>query len=118
MVNDLIKWIEQKRNEHGWSINELARQAGLSPGGVGDVLNNNNNPGFRFCKAIAEAFDVPPENVLRLAGLLPPQPEQTATINEFVYLLNQLPPEEQEELLLVAKAWVKGRKQQRSTKTR
>jgi len=99
-------------------MNELAQQAGLSSGGVADVLNQKANPGFRFCKAIAKAFDVPPENVLRLAGLLPPKPEETATVNEFVYMINQLPPEEQEELLLVAKAWIEGRERQRGIKTR
>jgi transcriptional regulator with XRE-family HTH domain len=118
MTNDLIGWIEQERERRNWSINELARQAGLSPGTVADVLNQRTNPGLQFCTEIARALNVPPENILRLAGLLPPQPEETATINEFIHLLNQLPAEEQKELLLVAKAWVEGRERQRGIKAR
>lgn len=118
MPAKLNQWIIQEIEERNWSIRELARRAELSHATINAVLAEKSQPGPDFCTGVARALRVPPERVFRLAGLLPQKPEETAIISEFVYLLNQLPTEEQEELLLVAKAWVKGRKQQRSIKTK
>ena len=116
----LKKWIQDSLTQRGWSQSELARRAELSSTTISDVLTGSAKPGFNFCKGVARAFGVRTEKVLRLAGLLQPEPEETATITEFVYALSQLPPDEQEKLLLIAQSWIdaREREKQRGTQPR
>lgn len=39
------------------------------------VASSQRGPGLEFCVGVARAFKVPPELVLRLAGLIPPLPD-------------------------------------------
>ena len=84
------------------------------------VINGHANPGQRFCEGVARLFGLTKEEVFRRAGILPPVPEETATVTEFVYALSQLPPDEQEKLLLIAQSWIEARERekQRGTQTR
>ena len=70
--DELATWIRSEAKKRGWSFRELARRAGLSMGWVYAVVERQHDAGFRFCTKIADAFTVPPERVLRAAGLLPP----------------------------------------------
>ena len=47
------------------------RRAGLSQTAVSNVISGNRKAGPEFCVKVARAFGVPPEKVLRLAGILP-----------------------------------------------
>ena len=114
MPNKFSDWIEKKINERGWNFSELSRRSGLSPGTISDVLSERAQPGLRFCNGIASALNVPPETVLRKANLIPSEPEQTAIISEFVYMLSQLPEDEQEELLLIARSWIEARERKQA----
>jgi hypothetical protein len=50
------------------------------------------------CRDIAEALKIPPEIVLRVAGLLPPVPKTTEREEELLYLYRNLSEKEKEEL--------------------
>lgn len=69
-----VNWLLSSIDKKGWSQSELARQAGLSPSSVSDVISGRRNPGVGFCDSIAIAFKLPPEEVYRAAGLLPEEP--------------------------------------------
>jgi len=74
MTTKLADWIVQELNNRGWSIRELARRSELAHATINAVLRDRSKPGINFCIGITRAFRVPPEQVFRLAGLLPTIP--------------------------------------------
>lgn len=72
MESDFFTWIAEETDKRDWSNNELGRRAGLSSGTISLVLSGQRNVTEKFCIAIAKAFGEKPQDVLRLAGLLPP----------------------------------------------
>ena len=77
-MNDLIPWILRELQERGWSQAELARRSGISAAGVSQILSEQRLPTPDFCIAIARALRIPPEDVLRRAGILPAVPNDDA----------------------------------------
>ena len=66
-------------------------------------------PGVDACNAIAKAFNMPPEQVLRIAGLIDQAPGtegQDITIGEWIMLYMMSTPEERERMLAQARAQV------------
>lgn len=45
--------------KRGWSRSEAARRGGISPSTFDKIINGFSEPGIRFLKGIAQAFDVP-----------------------------------------------------------
>jgi transcriptional regulator with XRE-family HTH domain len=86
-------WLNHELEHRGWSYNELGRRAGLSSGGVSVVMTERQNPGYEFCVKVAQALQELPENVLQLAGLLPPLPPEVAEAREADRLLRLMTPE-------------------------
>ena len=97
-------WINKEIKERGWSLRELARRSNLSSTAVINVMNQHRSPGANFCKGIARALRVSPEEVMRHAGILPPSPPKTLRLSEALRLFASLPEERQEIVLLQMKA--------------
>lgn len=76
-MSAFTEWLRGELAARRWSYQDLADNAGLSKGAVGVVMSQRQNPGLALCRGVAQAFQMPPENVLRQAGLLPggPAPE-------------------------------------------
>lgn len=108
-------WLQKELDTRGWSQSELGRRANLASATISYVLSGNTNPGFEFCKKVALAFGVSPERILRMAGLLPPEPEPTANSKEANQLFSQLTDEEQEIVLAQMRALVERRRRQEMT---
>jgi transcriptional regulator with XRE-family HTH domain len=105
MTDKLSGFISRSLKERSWSMRELARRSGLSVTTISDVVSGKANPGLDFCRGVARALDLPPEMVLRLAGLLPSVPESTLKEQRVRYYFNRLSPEQQELILETMKAW-------------
>ncbi len=56
-------------------MRELARRTGFSAATISDLINGHLNASPKMCRALADVFNVPPEQVFRKAGLLPDYPE-------------------------------------------
>ncbi len=69
---DFAAWLTGEVARRGWSLRELGRRSGLSGAVISEVARGKQCPGLRFCVQVAGAFGLPPESVLRRAGLLPP----------------------------------------------
>ena len=91
MNDKLINWLNTQLEERGWSQRELARRTGLSHTAISTVLNSQRNPGWDFCAAIARTLGEPPENVFRMAGLLPSVSLPAYEAKEVLYLFQSLP---------------------------
>jgi len=90
METDFIDWLTNELIQRSWSNSELARRAEMVPSTVSMVLNRKSNPGFDFCTSVARALGLPPEQILRRAGLLRPLPPPVAEEEEIVSILRSL----------------------------
>lgn len=97
-------WINKEIKERGWSLRELARRSNLSSTAVINVMNQHRRPGTDFCKGVARAFRISPDEVMRRAGILPPSPPKTIRLSEALRLFNSLTESEQESMLIQMKA--------------
>lgn len=96
---DLPKWLEARLVERGWSARELARRAGMASTTILDVMNYKTNPGYEFCVRVGKALEFPPDELMRLVGLLPDRPDESEMLAEAQHLFNQLSDEDQERFL-------------------
>ena len=74
-METFVAWIIVELNERGWSRSEAARRGGFSASTLDKVIGGFSRPGPTLCQGLARAFNVAPDKVFRLAGLLPQQPE-------------------------------------------
>lgn len=65
------EWLNQTLYERGWSQSEAARRSGLSASAIQQVAGGVTKAGPRLCRGLARAFGMDPEEVFRLADLLP-----------------------------------------------
>jgi transcriptional regulator with XRE-family HTH domain len=112
---DFVTWLNHKLDEKGWSRSEAARRGGISASSYDKVIGGFAKPGIRFCKAVAVAFDVPEEDVFRLAGLMTTQTtrmrnhikprrivyqvDNGEAIEQLIALWKQLQPDDQSVVL-------------------
>lgn len=68
-------WINAQLNERGWSRSEAARRGDFSPSTLDKVIGGFSRPGPKLCTGLARAFGVPPDDVFRLANILPTKPQ-------------------------------------------
>ncbi len=108
MHEQLIDWVYERLDHEGWSIRELARRAGVNHSTISMVLNRTRNPGPDLCRGLARAFNVPPDVVFRLAGLLPERPSAPDPgLREISHLYGQLTDADQEEVLALMRVLMK-----------
>lgn len=89
-MNTLSDWLSNELGDRGWSQRELSRRSGISPTQISDIISGKANPGADSCVAIARALNEPPEDILRLAGILPPLPPPVEDEREALGLFRQL----------------------------
>ena len=90
MMSKLSDFLNDEIEERGWSKRELARRAGISSATVTDVMNERAAPGTRFCISISRALGRLPEDIMRLAGILPPLPPTVEEEREAVNMFRRL----------------------------
>ncbi len=113
-MSAFAEWLDDQLDLRSWSYNELARQAGVSSAGVSQVMTGRQNPGVGFCKAVAAALKVPADKVFRLAGLLPEAPERDERVDEILYYYNEMTPQMQENLRIIARAFLEASEREQS----
>ena len=60
-------------NKANLSQADLARITGLSTGAISNLINQVRSPSPEALNKISKALKLSPENVFRVAGLLPPE---------------------------------------------
>jgi len=93
------QWIQEQMKSREWSQAELSRQAGLSRTAISDVISGKAGPGYHLCMSVANAFEMPPESIMRVAGLLPAKPDIDEGIEKILQEAARLPKPDQEEVL-------------------
>lgn len=103
-MEDFTKWLADQMGE--MSQAELARQSGLSQGLISQILSGQRKPGVEACAGVARAFHLPPEDVMRRAGLLPARMQdmlnEDTTLSELFEVARSMNQAERRELLRYA----------------
>jgi transcriptional regulator with XRE-family HTH domain len=90
MNEKFIDWINKEMKKKNWSIRQTAKASGLSPALISITLSGEK-PTFNTCAGLAEAFNVSPNFVFQLAGLIESQKHDELT-DEAEFLMAQLSP--------------------------
>lgn len=97
MEKTFAEWLVEQLNLKGISQQELARRTGISSAHVSRIVSGERGVGEKSLYLISKALQIPPEELYRRYGLLPPKPKESAEDEELLYLFHQLPPSEREE---------------------
>ena len=77
----------------------------MTSGQVSRIISGERKAGPTACVVIARALGLPPEEVFRIAGLLPPLRETAEGTKELVDLFENMDEADRQHLLLVARAF-------------
>lgn len=92
----LSEWLTTNMQINNLGIRETARRAGISHPLISDILNGGK-PSLETCSVLAGLFKTPPEQVLRLAGLLPPKAHKDIIQERADFLMERLSPAKQQQ---------------------
>jgi transcriptional regulator with XRE-family HTH domain len=105
MAMDFRGWLRGEIKRQRLSYSELGRRGGISHARISQVLAGSK-PGPEFCLAVARGLGVDPADVLRLAGYLPSEKDNThdatahsSEVAEAVHLMQRLSPSKQASAL-------------------
>lgn len=104
---DFADWLSQELKARNMTQAELARLSGVYRQVISTYINRKRStPEPEILTAIARAFKLPPEDVFRAAGILPPatDPTHTPSLGEWMKLFADADPETREQLLAMARA--------------
>ncbi len=113
-----VIWLnEQQKLRDNMSDYVLAKKGKFSHSALSRARVEGIAPGWEICVKIAEALNVSPITVFRKAELLPPGDNEHASFEDWMYLINKLPPEEQEEVRKIIEMKIERRqKEDRSSR--
>ena len=98
-MNEFVEWVQNQLDARGLKQADIARNQNITTAAVSKMMNRQARPGFEMCAAIAATFNLPLEEVYRRAGLLPLKPVAGILEERAAYIFNQLPEEDQQEVL-------------------
>jgi hypothetical protein len=135
--NPFVDWLYEKLADKKWKVSDLTRKIAEMEGfgaesedferrsrsihgNVSNVVNRKRALGVDYARKIADALEVPQEDVMEMAGLLVrtepsiagkrPKPEKSPARQKIEALLDMLDRQEQEEAINILEAFAEGRK--------
>ena len=98
------QWLQIEREKRGWSQSNLARRAGKDRAVINKIESGGAMPAVKTYIAIANALDLSPIVLFRVAGLMPPITDLDADMQEILREISELPPGRRK----FAKSLIKG----------
>lgn len=101
-MNDLANWLRGELQRHGLTQGQAAVYAGVGQATISDMLNKGHVPKVETLFRLADFFEMPRDEVLRMAGHLPyatgdtpagTSREDEALIRELVAEFRRVPDE-------------------------
>jgi len=109
---DFPQWLRSELETRGWSQVDLSRKTSISSTQIARILSGERGMGIETLVAISQALNYSPITLIRKAGLLPPDSGDQASFADWQYLLNKLPPEEQEEVRKIIEMKIERRQKE------
>jgi transcriptional regulator with XRE-family HTH domain len=107
---ELSEWLQKEMKIRNLNQSELARLAGVTRSVISKLINQNSSPAPETIESIAHALKLPPIVVFRAAGILPEEPEYVPLLDEWNAIFYELTPEDQQEILEIARMKANKRK--------
>lgn len=92
-------WLERKRKERDLSQTELAEMVEVTPGQISRLETGGRGASTELIEKLCRALQAPINEGLQAAGILPQSERKTTLMRVLEHIFNQLPQEEQEELI-------------------
>ena len=104
MVDRLLfsEWLQKERESRNLSQSDLGRISGLHRAIISKIELGISTPAVETYLSLAAALEKSPIELFRVAGLLPPGTSEQVTLEDWMFLLKQLPPADQEEMRQIA----------------
>jgi transcriptional regulator with XRE-family HTH domain len=102
-MSEFSDWLDTELSKRNWTRADLAKAAGISQSSLSLIYSGNRKPGNDLCESIARALKLPPEEVFRRAGLLPPK-RDNPWFPRFETIIEELSEEDIEDLYAIALA--------------
>jgi len=90
-------WLILQLRQRDMTQSDLADKAGLSRQGISGVVTGFRRPGTQICLSISKAMNIPPEEVLAAAGILPKH--KTSSLDRLNYMVSLLPDQDQSDVM-------------------
>lgn len=95
-----IEWLTGQMEANNLGIRETAKKVGVSHPTISEMVTYGNMPSYETCVALAKAFNVPPLQVLQLAGMMPSSiTEREAKLLELDHLYANATEEQRDRIL-------------------
>lgn len=114
--NGFGDWLRKILEEKGWSQSDLARAARRSRAAISSAMSGTRGIGPSLATSIAQALKLPREEVYRAAGLLPPMMTKSELIDRIIHEMDDLPPEDKEQVLAYIEMMRKLKEKRRKKK--
>lgn len=108
---DFPQWLRSEIEKRGWSQIDLSRKTSISSTQIARILSGERGMGIETLVAIAQALGYSPITLIRKAGLLP-EGGENASFEDWQFLLNQLPADEQEEVRKIVEMKIERRQKE------
>lgn len=106
---DIATWLKDRRVAKGFSIRQLAKDMDQPHTALANI-EKGMKPSVNMLKALAEYFNVEESYLFVLARIMDSTEQVKGNIIEsIIFETNELPPEEQQEILDYVRFW-KGKK--------
>jgi len=105
---DFPGWLQEQMDARGWGQADLANRAGINRQVVWGWLNRRKKPTEEYLVKIANAFEIPPQEILRVAGVLPIEANHDPLTEAILHLIHDLDTDTKNDILEYAK-YLKGR---------
>ena len=104
-MKNLSRWLRREIERRGLTQNAAAVHAGVAQGTLSAILARGHVPKVETLLRLADYFETPREEVLRLAGHLPPRPADPAAMETSPAAQDHLVRELLEEFRKVPDEW-------------
>jgi len=99
-------WLEKQLTEKGWTQAELARRMKVHQAVIGNIVNKKVAMGPDVARKLATALEIPQLVVYKEAGIYDePIEPTTMKMAEVMAIFDELPDEDQETLLWLARSF-------------
>ena len=88
---EAVELIKKRAKEIGLSQTEISRKSGLSNSQVSRIFKFQSTASQEALVSLAIAVGYPPENILRMAKILPTRPDADLWVEEQLYKLQRIP---------------------------
>jgi lambda repressor-like predicted transcriptional regulator len=91
MSSEFAGWLKAELAKRGWSMRQLALRAGITPPSVTDIVRTGATPRMETIVKMADALEVDPMVMLRVAGRVPTFVPETTDEDRLLRIFRALP---------------------------